>query len=256
MRALVLFAVALLGLGCEEVRNPEVCCSNAVECDQFGFDEITPCDGFLVCVGGSCESPTCTTSSDCTSPNTPYCVDTVCVGACSDDESCIGAAGGSHCSQGGSCVACTEDSHCGADAPVCDPTSESCRGCVDDAECPSGMCLAAEGTCAVETEAVFVAVGGVDAGECVPAAPCATVSYGLTKVTTSRRVIRLPGSDFVEPGGIVLDRDVYLDAANTRLQRDTPAAGPVLLVANQALARFALPLPVPRRPSTSMTMRR
>jgi hypothetical protein len=237
MRALVLFAVALLGLGCEEVRNPEVCCSNAVECDQFGFDEITPCEGFLVCVGGSCESPTCTRSSDCTNPNAPYCVDTVCVAACSGDQSCVGAAGGELCGPDGACVECLDDAQCEAAAPVCDDATRSCRGCVEDSECASGICLAAEGVCWAEADAVFVSDAGTDTGSCTAATPCATVEYGLTQVTSARRVLRLPAANHVEVNGTTITRDVYIDAAGTRLQSSDPLT-PIVTVSGQARVTF------------------
>jgi hypothetical protein len=232
MRALVVLVIGVVAAACGE-RNPNACCNNAVECAEVGFDEVTPCLGVQVCIEGHCVDPTCTTSAECTDPGTPYCVGTTCVADCEGDTSCVGANLGTVCAPDGECVDCLTDEQCPETAPVCDEASNTCRECADDAECASGICLAIEGFCHPEADAVFVSSGGVDAGECTAATPCETVAYGLTKVTTIRRVLRLPGLNLTQVDGIVIDRDVYIDAAGTRLQRAT--AGPIIRFSDQAI---------------------
>src|SRR5688500_84224 len=75
-RLIVASVIALAASACTK-RNPAVCCSTAPECEEIGFDDITPCDGLKVCIEGSCESPTCTTSAECAAP-APYCVNQIC----------------------------------------------------------------------------------------------------------------------------------------------------------------------------------
>lgn len=232
MRALVVLVIGVLAAACGE-RNPNACCNNAVECAEVGFDEITPCLGVQVCIEGHCVDPTCTSSAECTDPATPYCVGTTCVADCESDTSCVGAGRGMFCAPDGECVDCLLDEQCPATAPVCDEASNACRECADDSQCASGICLAAEGICHPEVDAVFVSSDGADAGDCTASMPCESVAYGLTQITTVRRVLRLPGLNLTQADGIVIDRDVYIDAAGTRLERST--SGPIITVSNQAI---------------------
>lgn len=78
-----------------------------------------------ICVIPDCQA--CTTQSDpegacfALDPTTPHCL----------------TAGG----DAGSCVACRDNTDCpDPNTPYCDGTSHVCRGCVDDAECPSLVC--------------------------------------------------------------------------------------------------------------------
>jgi hypothetical protein len=224
--------VSVLSLtGCTK-KNPAVCCTTAVQCDEYGFDELTPCQGFEVCVDGECESPTCTTSADCAAPS-PYCVNTVCTATCDGDESCVGTALGAHCAPDGACVECLSSEQCtDPGAAICDAVSSTCRSCTADDECASGICLAAEGVCAAVDEAVFLASDGVDAGECTSSAPCASFPFALTKLTGTRRVVRVLSVDFVAAAGVVIDRDVYVDGASSRIRR--VGAGPIISVGNAA----------------------
>lgn len=226
--------VVMLGAvagGCTK-RNPDVCCSSAPECAEIGFDDITPCEDLRVCVNSMCVNPQCTTSAECSDP-TPYCVGQICAAACTADLDCAGAPGGAFCAPDGSCVACLDSTACTDPAAgVCDDTTHSCRACTDDDECGSGICLAAEGVCAGEQDVVFVSMAGTDSGECTSAAPCLTTSYALTKITPARQVLRIVSLDYITSSGVVLDRDVYLDADDVRIQRSTP--GPVLTTQGQA----------------------
>jgi hypothetical protein len=233
MRFPVLVAVvSVLALtGCTK-KNPAVCCTTAVQCDEYGFDELTPCQGFEVCIDGECEPPTCTTSADC-AESSPYCVNTVCTATCDGDESCTGTGFGAYCSPDGACVECLSSEQCtDAGAAVCDTVGHSCRPCTADNECVSGICLAAEGTCAADEEVVFLGNGGADRGVCSRSAPCRTIAYGLDRLTASRRILKLIGADFDTGGGAILAQDVYLDGSGTRITRT--GTGPILTVTGQA----------------------
>lgn len=231
MKAFLVAVLVVVLASCTK-KNPAVCCTTAVQCDEYGFDELTPCQGFEVCVDGLCEAPTCTTSSDCAEPS-PYCVNTVCSATCDGDESCTGAGLGTYCALSGACVECLTSEQCTApEAAVCSDTTNTCKPCAADDECASGICLAAEGVCIAESEAVFVAMDGADTDDCAAAAPCRTVAYALPMLSDARRVIRIVSADFNEAAGIQLPQDAYLDASGSRISR--AGSGPVIAVSNNA----------------------
>ncbi|HZI45244.1 MAG TPA: hypothetical protein VFD53_08495, partial [Ilumatobacter sp.] len=185
-----------------------------------------------VCIEGHCVDPTCTTSAECGDPAAPYCVGNTCVALCDGDASCP-AASAPWCAPDGACVACLDATHCGGDAPICDSATRSCRACTADNECPDGICLAYEGVCATNAEAVFVRNDGIDRGDCTAEAPCATIAFGLARLTGVRRVLRLDSIDYGSDTAIVIDRDVYLDAAGTRV---TSEGSPTITFSNSATA--------------------
>ena len=54
----------------------------------------------------------------------------------------------------GACVACTSNDDCGLAAPICDPTTLTCRvGCSSDAQCPGARCDLDTARCTVATDA-------------------------------------------------------------------------------------------------------
>ena len=217
---------------CGTRRNPDACCSNAVECEEIGFDEITPCLDLRVCVDGFCVAPTCTTSADCADP-TPYCVNQLCAAACTADPDCTGVPGAPYCGADGTCVACTDSTQCtDPAAAVCDEVTHTCRPCSEDDQCASGVCLSVEGTCASSDEIVHVSTSGADAGDCNETNPCRTIPYGLTRITAERRVLRIADLDYAIPEGVLIEQDVYMDMLDTRLSRSS--AGAIVTVSNQA----------------------
>jgi hypothetical protein len=69
---------------------------------------------------------------------------------------------------------------CTADAPVCDPDGDGCRGCQKDEECASNACDELEGTCFSEGDVVYIAHGGDDGtGNCTRTQPCGLLSTGI-----------------------------------------------------------------------------
>ena len=96
-------------------------------------------------------------------------------------------------SQSDSPIGCGSDGDCPAKDPICDQTTHVCTGCATHADCVSQVCLP-NGTCGSDTDVLYVAQGGVDQGTCTLAAPCATITYALTKVTTARPFIKVSGA--------------------------------------------------------------
>ena len=80
---------------------------------------------------------------------------------------------------------------CADPTPVCDPDSTTCRGCYNDGECGSDVCVEYAGTCVPEPVALYVKNGGNDSGTCTRAQPCATITHALSLVDATRFVIKV-----------------------------------------------------------------
>lgn len=177
----------------------------------------------------------CTTSTECTDPSMPFCIDSQCVAACQTDDDCAGTNSTPYCASDGACVACKTNAECSTNAPVCDATDRACRGCEEDSECESGVCLEAEGTCADANNVLFVKAGGADTGTCAMTAPCSTLTYALSKVTSQHNVIHILGATFSTDGAVVsfTNGAVTVDGSDTTVTRGD--IGPVFtLPANGA----------------------
>jgi hypothetical protein len=202
--------------------NPEACCDTADQCTMFGISGAPrPCGDGLVCdMTGTCIASECDTSVDCTSPDTPICIDHFCVAKCVVDADCTGVAGKPVCETDGTCGECKDDTQCtDASKSVCDMTVHDCRGCIADNECASGVCIEADGRCADASEVLYLSQdSGSDAGECTEQAPCASFNFVLPKVSPSRDVIRLVGGMFDLGSGLNLNGTSFtLDSNGTIL---------------------------------------
>jgi hypothetical protein len=167
--------------------------------------------------GAACGEVTaqCTTAAQCIDPAAPYCVSDRCQAACGVSADCTDP-DRAVCAGDGACVGCAQPSDCGAQAPVCDASERACRGCATDAECSGGVCIEADGTCALDAEVAFVTDMGMDAGACTRGAPCATLTYALAQAG-ARRVIHVLGGTLSSPGTITLASDLVLDGEDTTL---------------------------------------
>lgn len=215
--------LTLLGIlfgGCTR-HNPAFCCLNEEDCAALGADELRPCESGQVCSEHTCRLIECETASDCSAQAGPYCSYGVCSEVCRVDSDCIGLDAAPRCASDGVCVGCTSNADCSGSTPVCDPARRSCEPCRDDAECPSGVCLAADGRCASPEELIYVHADGQDDGNpCTKTAPCKTIDAALLRVGPMRGVIRLLGSQFVLPTQLTLkDVEVYIDAQRTEVLR-------------------------------------
>src|SRR5262245_12267556 len=90
--------------------------------------------------------------------------------------------------------------------------NDACGSCEADGECESGVCVEANGACAVPGELIYVTTAnvGADVGTCTIDAPCRTLHYAMRLVTPQRRVIRLDGERLVTASSIVIDRPVAI----------------------------------------------
>lgn len=133
------------------------------------------------------------------------------------DDDCDGVPGAPFCGGDGACVACKTSAQCtDASAPVCDDTSHACRSCVNDGECPGGICLEAEGTCAVDENVRFITQGGSDSGECTKSTPCGSIGFaaGLSPLG-GRRIVHIIGD--LNVTATTITQPVYLDGVASKI---------------------------------------
>ncbi|MEO6772291.1 MAG: right-handed parallel beta-helix repeat-containing protein [Kofleriaceae bacterium] len=141
----------------------------ACGCYHPSFEQNVPCSAELTCPG----TEVCDTSQ---AP--PRCI----------DQSGSGTLPDSGAQLDGAITACGA---CANPAPVCASDGSTCRGCYDDGECSSDVCVEWTGTCVPETEALYVKNGGDDSGTCTRALPCASITRALALVDATRFTIKL-----------------------------------------------------------------
>lgn len=139
--------------------------------------------------------PDCTSSEDCKSPGVPFCQ-----------------------TSSGTCVGCLDGTGCPTDKPVCDASSHVCRSCDRDDECPSGVCVDAEGRCALTNEVIFLRELSTDNAMCSATMPCATFAAALAMLSPQRYIIHIIGGTFHMDVGVELSgKRVYVDGSDTNI---------------------------------------
>jgi hypothetical protein len=133
------------------------------------------------------------------------------------------------CDDDGSCVECLGAGDCGGTEPVCDPGTNTCRGCEAHGECSSEICEIATGACVVAGNIVYVATSGADGAGCgTSGSPCGTIGGaqgGLAKVTVARKWVKVRPGSYSE-AVLVSPKTFIMIAAGADLSRST--VGPVL----------------------------
>ncbi|MDB5216531.1 MAG: putative lipoprotein, partial [Myxococcaceae bacterium] len=137
------------------------CWSTDDEC-HAPCSDTRPCPSGSACDNASGACVGCTTDADCPS------------GVCSAARrTCVDCVSDATCTASkprcriltGACEACTSSSDCGHAAPICDPSTFTCRvGCSSDAQCPGQRCDDVSATCvALSADAGLDAASGADA---------------------------------------------------------------------------------------------
>ncbi len=196
-------------------QNPNVCCISESDCAAVGIPTGSTCESGLACNNHECIEATCKTDPDCTDPNAAHCGDGLCrectaAGQCPASEAvcnlntnncerciadgdCSGFAATPHCAASGACAECVKNSDCAAAEPVCG-NDGACRTCQHDNECESGACDA-DGSCVAASAVIYISPNGTDAGSCVQAQPCKTLTYANSLIVPSRFHISMaPGT--------------------------------------------------------------
>lgn len=208
----VVATVGLLVAGCT-VATPSFCCTDIDSCQRKGTGTITTCDdpGRPFCDDSGAHGPSntciadpmttaCVVPEDCTTPARPVCDvdDTGTCVRCSEPADCTRFSDFPFCDTGsGACVECVSSSDCtSSDQPVCG-ADHACRACALDVECATGVCNKGTGACVPENQIVFVAPAGGGAA-CTRAAPCATITAGVTATDGTRRYILVAAGSYSE----------------------------------------------------------
>ncbi len=181
--------------------NPVVCCSSPADCYAIGAtDQTRACNDGFVCIDHECA-------------NAPP-VDAAPPGpACTVDTDCPSSA--PHCTPQDVCVQCETSSQCAGSTPVCDTTTNSCRGCSADADCDSDVCDLDHGTCTTSTTVIYASPTGVTTGTCEQATPC-SLSHALDVVGGARTIVRMsPGSYNGNP--TITGKQVTIDGTGSTL---------------------------------------
>lgn len=117
-----------------------------------------------------------------------------------DDCGRLGLSGDRPCLAGQACVdfqcvaASCSNQGCPAEEPICDVTTDACRGCQLDAECPSGAC-GDDGACVLEASIVYLAPTGPNVAPCSRSAPCSGLQFGIQQTSGTRNhVVMAPGT--------------------------------------------------------------
>lgn len=125
--------------------NGSACWTEDYQCHS-ACSSASPCPAPLVCdeLSGQCVG--CRADGDCggghaCSPTVHRCVE------CVTDAQCPSESPRCHVLRG-TCTKCLSNVDCGHAAPICDPTTFTCRvGCVSDAQCPDQACDLTRGEC-------------------------------------------------------------------------------------------------------------
>ena len=114
--------------------------------------------------------------------------------ACTSDTECTNGANVCDVEQA-LCVQCLPGraEACSGATPVCGEDS-SCRACEAHSDCGSDACLP-DGSCALESQVVYLKEGAPATGNCTKAAPCSGISTALGQTSSSLRpYVRVTGT--------------------------------------------------------------
>lgn len=197
------FLVVVLAGGCSKTANPEVCCTDPVDCSSIGAEEDSrSCPTALACVNHECVVPDCSTQG--CPMSAPVCsLETNACDGCTSNADCANFNDQQRCLvDTGACVQCVTSNDCGLTLPVCSGNN-TCRKCELDSECASGAC-ADDGTCVLESGIVYVDPLGSDGGDCSKASPCRTIQGGIPKLSPSRVHIILAKATYGLTGALTI----------------------------------------------------
>lgn len=157
--------------------------------------------------------PGCADDAACKAqdPNTPFCVDKVCVdckGTADPDTACAGLDPALPvCNQdSGQCVVCTADNKqlCTGETPVCDAAVNECVGCSEHADCPDTACNQESGACFGPEYVIWVDVAAqCDIGDGTMAMPFCQIAQALDKVAMNNPsvgwTIKIKAGNYIQP---------------------------------------------------------
>lgn len=118
-----------------------------------------------------------------------------------------------YCANDGVCVGCRDHGDC-AQGPwqlVCDPASRACRHCVEDTDCPSGVCDVDEGSCIAENLIYYVDDDAPCGGNGSRANPACTIAEAMQLlVDAPRGVLRIAPGRYEFPPPTTLSQPLWV----------------------------------------------
>jgi hypothetical protein len=207
--SLVAVCVVWLGLGCTRETEFYCCtdpavCSEVVSCpDRYPDRPVCDMAGDLgmprLCQADPSQPDAgveCSAALPCGSPLLSQCSEGICA-VCESDEHCGDFAQANHCKADVGCVACTSDAHCGAASPVCEPSTDQCRGCASHDECGADGLCQDDGACVPGEDIFYVDVDG-DGAACTATEPCKTIGEAVALLSGTRRWIKVAAGTYGE----------------------------------------------------------
>jgi hypothetical protein len=227
VRTIVVVSLCLSLFACGQKRNPDKCCVDEADCADIGLPPGSGCGAGELCRGHECIEITCSMSSEC-DLTAPYCESSACSDTCTADTSCpgFGEAAFPYC-VGGACVECRDGMNDCLGNLVC--SGGKCGSCANDNECPSGVCLVAEGVCAGADQVAFATPTGSATSSCTKTDTC-SLSRALT-ISPPRVYIKLTVGTYQNTATLTIDGKRVISGAGIGQTRITnTGGGPVLSI--------------------------
>lgn len=137
------------------------------------------------------------------------------------------AGGSASASLAGTGIQCTTNVQCGGTSPVCNMAAGVCRACVMDSECSSLVCNET-GDCQQESNIVYCDGFVAPVSTCGGLTqPCADLTTALSKVNSTRNVLRLSNSNFLS-NLLIEGRAVTIVGAGTSTITPADSAVPTI----------------------------
>jgi Right handed beta helix region len=137
---------------------------------------------------------------------------------CRSDAECTAPQGICNVGVSDTCVQCIPGAAvatCPVATPVC-KSDYTCQKCLAHSDCTSDVCLA-DGTCALESQIVYLRAGGTG-NVCSNVAPCGALTAALNAVSPSKTSIRVSGTINNAEADIALAGLVFLGDSTTVLR--------------------------------------
>ena len=163
--------------------------------------------------------------------------------SCATNAECSSAGTATVCDVAGTkaCVLCTATDHaaCTGVTPVCSDDKASCRACVTDAQCDSGVCRD-DGSCAAVANIIYASPDG-SSTTCIQTAPC-NLTTAMGKVSTTLNVLHLAPGMYAYTTPLTLDfnKDVTVVGRGATLDRQAVGNNATATVSGDATVTFEL----------------
>jgi hypothetical protein len=230
-RALALAALlvaVVAGARCK--RSNGAYCDDARPCPSGQACDLTARECHVGVVGGGDLGGSIDMAGCACSSTTPICVAMSCVSCLSTsgpDGACAAASPSTpFCetsgADAGSCIACRDSNDCPTATPFCDATTQACRGCIADTECPSLVCeltpnVANHGLCVPIAQVEYVdGKAATNGNGLLPTTPRQKIQDAINHATggDNRAYVHIAAFTYNESVGVNNGAVIYLVGAD------------------------------------------